>query len=225
MRKVKDLDVDWQFVRHALPLFGRGLALTLEISFLGILGATLLGFLVALCLFFKPRFLCGFAKGYTELARNTPLLIQLFFLYYGLHEVGISLSALACAVLGVVFLGGAYMAESFLLGLKALSRVQFESALSLGLSKWQSLRYILLPQSLAISLPSLGANVIFLLKETSVVSAIALADVMFVAKDLIGIYYKTNEALILLVLSYLVVLLPLSGLFVLLEKHYKQKTC
>ncbi|CRI32165.1 amino acid ABC transporter permease [Helicobacter ailurogastricus] len=219
------MDLDWQFMRHALPLFGRGLALTLEISFFGILGATLLGFGVALCLFFKPKVLCGLAKGYTELARNTPLLIQLFFLYYGLHEVGFSFSALVCAVLGVVFLGGAYMAESFLLGFKALNRVQLESSLSLGLSKWQSLLFVLLPQSLAISLPSLGANVIFLLKETSVVSAIALADLMFVAKDLIGIYYKTNEALVLLVLSYLVVLLPLSGLFVFLEKHYKKKTC
>ncbi|BCZ19601.1 Glutamine ABC transporter, permease protein GlnP [Helicobacter sp. NHP19-012] len=219
------MDLDWQFVRHALPLFGRGLALTLEISFFGVLGATLLGFLVALCLFFKPKVLKSLARGYSELARNTPLLIQLFFLYYGLHEVGLSLSALSCAVLGVVFLGGAYMAESFLLGLKALSKVQFESALSLGLSRWQSLYYVLLPQSLAISLPSLGANVIFLLKETSVVSAIALADLMFVAKDLIGIYYKTNEALVLLVLAYLVVLLPLSLLFTRLEKHYKGRAC
>lgn len=212
-------------MRHAVPLFGRGLCITLEISFFGILGATLLGFGVALCLFFKPKFLKSLAKGYSELARNTPLLIQLFFLYYGLHEVGLSFSALVCAVLGVVFLGGAYMAESFLLGFKALNRVQLESSLSLGLSRWQSLLFVLLPQSLAISLPSLGANVIFLLKETSVVSAIALADLMFVAKDLIGIYYKTNEALVLLVLSYLVVLLPLSGLFVFLEKHYKKKTC
>ncbi|WP_199764595.1 amino acid ABC transporter permease [Helicobacter bizzozeronii] len=219
------MDLDWDFMRHALPLFGRGLVITLEISFWGILGATLLGFGVALCLFFKLKFLASLAKIYTELARNTPLLIQLFFLYYGLHEVGLSLSALQCAVLGVIFLGGAYMAESFLLGLKALSKVQFESSLSLGLSKWQSLYFVLLPQSLAISLPSLGANTIFLLKETSVVSAIALADLMFVAKDLIGIYYKTNEALILLVLFYLVVLLPLSCLFVALEKHYKRKAC
>ncbi|WP_199764023.1 amino acid ABC transporter permease [Helicobacter felis] len=219
------MDLDWQFMRHALPLFGRGLFITLEISFWGILGATLLGFGVALCLYFKPKFLLRLARGYTELARNTPLLIQLFFLYYGLHEIGLSLSALSCAVLGVIFLGGAYMAESFLLGLKALSKVQFESSLSLGLSKWQSLYFVLLPQSLAISLPSLGANTIFLLKETSVVSAIALADLMFVAKDLIGIYYKTNEALILLVLAYLVVLLPLSGLFVALEKYYKKKIC
>ena len=83
--------------------------------------------------------------------------------------------------------------------------------------------YVILPQSLVISLPYIGANVIFLLKETSVVSAIALADILYVTKDLIGSYYKTSETLLLLVLCYLVVLLPLSLFFLFLEKYYKRK--
>ncbi len=218
------VDLDWQFMRHALGAFGWGLWLTLYISFAGIVCALGVGFGVALGLYFKG-FYSPFLACYVQIARNTPLLIQLFFLYYGLNQIGLSLSAKACAILGLGFLGGAYMAQSFLLGLKALPKVQLESALSLGLSRLQALRYVLFPQSLAICLPSLGANVIFLLKESSVVSAIALVDVMFVAKDLIGIYYKTNEALVLLVLSYLVVLLPLSGLFVALEKYYKRRVC
>ncbi|WP_163565338.1 amino acid ABC transporter permease [Helicobacter suis] len=218
------MELDWSFMLHAIPVFVQGLKISLLIAFFGILGATLLGFLVALLLFFKTPFLALCARVYVEIARNTPLLIQLFFLYYGLKEIGFSLSAMQCAIIGLSFLGGAYMAESFLLGLKALPKVQIEAALSLGLNRLQSLYYVLLPQSLAISLPSLGANVIFLLKETSVVSAIALTDVMFVAKDLIGIYYKTTEALILLVLTYLVVLLPLSLLFRTLEQFYKKKT-
>ncbi|WP_104753114.1 amino acid ABC transporter permease [Helicobacter salomonis] len=218
------MDLDWQFMRHALPAFGWGLWLTLYISVVGIVCALVVGFGVSLGLYFKGFWSRPLAW-YIQIARNTPLLIQLFFLYYGLNEIGFSLSAKACAIIGIAFLGGGYMAESFLLGLKALSKVQLESALALGLSRLQALRHILFPQSLAISLPSLGANVIFLLKESSVVSAIALVDVMFVAKDLIGIYYKTNEALVLLVLSYLVVLLPLSGLFVALEKYYKRRVC
>ena len=80
------------------------------------------------------------------------------------------------------------------------------------------MRYIILPQALAIAMPSVGANVIFLLKETSVFSAIALADLMFVAKDLIGMYYKTNEALFMLVVAYLIILLPISVIFSLLER-------
>lgn len=209
---------------HSVPAFARGLELSLVIAFFGVLCALMVGFVVALGLYFKTPILCKSALVYVQIARNTPLLIQLFFLYYGLNEVGLSLSAMQCAVIGLGFLGGAYMAESFLLGFKALPKVQMEAALSLGLNRFQSLCYVLLPQSLAISLPSLGANAIFLLKETSVVSAIALADAMFVAKDLIGIYYKTTEALVLLVLAYLLVLLPLSALFVALEAHYKRNT-
>ncbi|MFC3847131.1 amino acid ABC transporter permease [Helicobacter baculiformis] len=218
------MDLDWQFMYHVLPAFGRGLWLTLYISFAGIVGALGVGFLSALGLYF-PGFWSKPLGAYVQIARNTPLLIQLFFLYYGLNEIGFSLSAKTCAVVGIAFLGGGYMAESFLLGLKALPKVQLESALSLGLTRLQALKHVLFPQSLAISLPSLGANVIFLLKESSVVSAIALVDVMFVAKDVIGIYYKTDEALLLLVIAYLLVLLPLSILFVALEKHYKRHVC
>ena len=91
----------------------------------------------------------------------------------------------------------------------------------LGFSKLQQLRYIILPQAVSVSVPALVANVIFLIKEISVVSAIALADLMYVAKDLIGIYYKTNEALLMLVLSYLVILLPISLLGTWLERRVR----
>ena len=81
--------------------------------------------------------------------------------------------------------------------------------------------YVIFPQALALSVPSLVANVIFLIKETSVFSAIALADLMYVAKDLIGLYYQTEEALFMLVLSYLVLLLPISILGTLLERRLR----
>jgi polar amino acid transport system permease protein len=80
---------------------------------------------------------------------------------------------------------------------------------------------VILPQALAVCVPSLGANVIFLLKETSVVSIVALADLMFVAKDLIGMYYRTNEALLMLVLAYLAALLPLSIALRLIERRLR----
>jgi polar amino acid transport system permease protein len=83
------------------------------------------------------------------------------------------------------------------------------------------MRYVVLPQALSVSIPSLCANVVFLIKETSVFSAVALADVMFVAKDLIGLYYKTNEALFMLVVSYLIILLPLSLAASLLERRLR----
>ena len=95
-------------------------------------------------------------------------------------------------------------------GLEAVAIIQSEAGLSLGLKRWQVLVYIVWPQALAVSLPGYSANVIFMIKETSAFSVIALADLMFVAKDLIGLYYKTDEALFMLVVAYLVILLPIS---------------
>jgi polar amino acid transport system permease protein len=83
------------------------------------------------------------------------------------------------------------------------------------------LRYIILPQAVSISIPAFSANVIFLMKETSVFSAVALADLMYVAKDLIGLYYKTDEALLLLVIAYLIILLPISIIFTMIERRLR----
>ena len=85
-----------------------------------------------------------------------------------------------------------------------------EAAKAIGLSRWQVFRFVVLPQAWAVSVPAVGANVQFLIKETSVVSAVAVAELMFVTKDIIGMDYKTNEALLLLFISYLIILLPVS---------------
>ena len=158
---------------------------------------------------------------YIELSRNTPLLVQLFFLYYGFPKIGVRLSAEFCGAVGLAFLGGSYMAEAFRSGLEAVDDVQKESALSLGLNSRQILGYVILPQALSTSVPALVANIIFLLKETSVFSAISLMDLMFTAKDLIGLYYKTTESLFLLVVFYLLILLPVSIVGTLLERRLR----
>ena len=113
------------------------------------------------------------------------------------------------------------MAETLRSGLEAVDRIQTESALSLGMKPLQAVRYVVLPQAVSISEPAFVANVIFLLKETSVFSAISLMDLMFTAKDLIGLYYKTTECLFLLVIFYLIILLPVSVLGSLLERRLR----
>lgn len=160
--------------------------------------------------YFRIPLLTQVVEIYIELSRNTPLLIQLFFLYFGLPKIGIILSSEQCAVIGITFLGGSYMAEAFRSGLDNVAPIQMESALSLGLDHRQVFLNIILPQAISNSIPAFCANAIFLIKETSVFSAVALADLMFVTKDLIGIYYKTDEALLMLVIAYLVILLPIS---------------
>jgi polar amino acid transport system permease protein len=204
-----------------LPLYEKAMVLTLQIGWIGVAGSILIGLIVALILHFKVPVLRQIANVYVEIFRNTPLLIQLFFIYFGLPRLGLSITAETCGMLGLALLGGAYMTETFRSGLEAVPAIQTESASSLGFTKIQTARYVVLPQAFALSVPSFVANIIFLLKETSVFSAISLMDLMFTAKDLIGLYYKTTECLVLLVIFYLIILLPVSIAGTFLERKVR----
>jgi polar amino acid transport system permease protein len=204
-----------------LPLYEKAMVLTLQIGWIGVAGSILIGLFVALVMHFRIPVLRQIANVYVEIFRNTPLLIQLFFIYFGLPRLGLSITAETCGMLGLALLGGAYMAETFRSGLEAVPAIQTESASSLGLTKIQTARYVVLPQAFALSVPSFVANIIFLLKETSVFSAISLMDLMFTAKDLIGLYYKTTECLVMLVIFYLIILLPVSIAGTFLERKVR----
>ena len=210
------------FLVAMLPQYMEAAKLTLSIGLLGVLGSVLAGLVIAFIRVEKIPLLNGIAKAYIEVSRNTPLLIQLFFLYFGLPKAGIVLSSEACAIIGMIFLGASYMAESFRSGIEAVDLSQIEAGMAIGLTKAQRIRYVVLPQALAVAIPSIGANTIFLMKETSVFSAVALADLMYVAKDLIGLYYETDEALFMLVVSYLVILVPIAIIFSLLERRLRR---
>ena len=213
--------MNWDVILSYLPLYQDAMLLTLKIGWIGIVIAILLGLLCSLILHFQVPVLRQIVKFYIELFRNTPLLVQLFFLYFGLPKLGISLSAEFCGAGGLALLGGSYMEEAFRSGLEAVDRIQMESAQSLGMNKMQAMFYVILPQAVSISVPAFVANVIFLLKETSVFSAISLLDLMFTAKDLIGLYYQTAECLVLLVVFYLIILLPVSIAGSLVERRLR----
>lgn len=213
--------MDWEVVAEYLPLYQEAMVLTLRIGWLGIILAIALGLVCAMITHHRIPVLRQLVKAYIELFRNTPLLVQLFFIYFGLPKVGISMKAEMCGVIGLALLGGSYMAETFRSGLEAIESIQMESALSLGMTKTQAMWYVVLPQAISISVPAFVANVIFLLKETSVFSAISLMDLMFTAKDLIGLYYKTAESLFLLVIFYLLILLPVSVFGSMAERRFR----
>ncbi len=213
--------MDWTFVQKFTPMYVKAAGLTLRIAALGIVLSMVVGLLCCIVQRFRVPVLRRIVAVYIELARNTPLLVQLFFLYFGLPKVGIKLDSEHCAIIGLSFLGGAYMAEALRSGLDAVEFSQREAGACIGLTNLQNLRYVILPQALATAIPALCANVIFLIKETSVFSAVALADLMYVAKDLIGMYYRTDEALMMLVAAYLVLLLPVSLLFSWIERRLR----
>ena len=213
--------MDWNVIAQYLPLYKKAAWLTLRLGLAGIVIAIVVGLVCALAQYYKVSVLRRIVGAYIELSRNTPLLVQLFFIYYGLPKIGIKTNAEICGIVGLAFLGGSYMAEAFRSGLESIEPIQTESAMSLGMDHAQTMRYIILPQAMSISVPAFVANVIFLLKETSVFSVISLMDLMFTAKDLIGLYYKTTEWLFLLVVFYLLILLPVSLLGSWLERRLR----
>ena len=214
--------MDWSYVQEIIPRFVQAALVTLRLSAWGVSLSLLLGLAVALVTSYRVRPFDILARAYIELSRNTPLLIQLFFLYYGLPKIGIHWDGFTCGVIALTFLGGSYMAEALRAGLQAVPRGQVESARAIGLRRAQILRHVVLPQALAIALPALTANALFLVKETSVINAVSVAELLFVTKDIIGTDYMTNEALFMLLASYLVLLLPLSALAAWVEKRMRR---
>ncbi len=211
--------MDVEVIKTYLPLYNEAILLTVRLGWFGILAAFGIGLLGSVIQYFRIPVLRKIAAVYIEVFRNTPLLVQLFFIYFALPKIGIKISAESCGILGLGLIGGAYMTETLRSGLESIDKIQHESALSLGMTKRQVFFYIILPQAFSVSIPGIVANLIFLLKETSVFSTISLMDLMFTSKDLIGMYAKTIECLFLLVIYYLIMLLPVSVLGTIIERR------
>lgn len=215
------MGLNFDFMVKYLPWYVDAAILTVKIAFFGILFSLIVGVICSVVQYYRVPVIHRIVSVYIEISRNTPLLVQLFFLYFGFPKIGIVWSAEVCAIVGIAFLGGSYMSESMRSGLESVEKSQIESAASLGMGRLRTMKEVIFPEALAVSVPGVCANVIFLIKETSVVSGIALADLMYVTKDLIGLYYETDEALIMLVVFYLIILLPISILASLLERRLR----
>ena len=211
---------NWDYLITVWPDYWQAMQITAALSGMAIVLSLLLGLPLALALLRHSKF----ARAYVAVSRNTPLLIQLFFLYFGLPKIGIPLSGYTCAIIGLTFTGSAVMAEAFRGGLEAVQRGQHEAGLAIGLSPKQIFRHIELPQALAVSIPALGANALFLVKETSIVATLGIAELVFTTKDLIGLDYKTAEALFMLLVGYLLLLTPVVIFLTWLEKRLRWAT-
>lgn len=213
--------MSWQIITQSLPIFLKAFELTLWLSAVGIICSIIVGILCSLVQYFKVPVLHQIITAYVELARNTPLLIQLFFLYYAFPVIGLKMSAQVCGIIGLVFLGGAYMAEGFTGGFAGVNSSQIDDGKALGMNNLQLARYVVFPQGFALSMPALTANVIFLIKETSIFSVIAIPELTNTALDLIGMYYRSNEYLLVLVIAYAIILIPVILLLNYLERKVR----
>ncbi|WP_419513513.1 amino acid ABC transporter permease [Lactobacillus kimbladii] len=216
--------MSWQIINQSLPIFAKAFQLTIWLSAVGIILSIVVGIFCSLIQYFKVPILSQLITAYVELARNTPLLIQLFFLYYAFPVIGLKMSAQTCGIIGLVFLGGAYMAEGFTGGFAGVSSTQIDDGKALGMNNQQLARYVVFPQGFALSMPALTANIIFLIKETSIFSVIAIPELTNTALDLIGMYYRTNEYLLILVIAYAIILIPVIVLLTYLERKVRYGT-
>ena len=147
--------MDYEFITMYIPLYVEAAKLTIRIAAYGITGAFAVGITCCMIKELKIPILKQIVQMYIELSRNTPLLIQLFFLYFGLPKLEIVLSSEVCGVIGLIFLGGSYMAEGFRTGIDNVPYIQREAAYSLGMTKRQTFLKVILPQAIATSVPFL----------------------------------------------------------------------
>jgi polar amino acid transport system substrate-binding protein len=159
-----------------LPLLLRGAVTTMELSVLGMALAIVAGLVVVLMRLYGIAPLRWFAQAYVEVFRGTPLLIQLFLIYYGLPEIGIRLNAFCAAILGLGLNYAASEAENYRAGIQSVPHGQLEAALALGMSRWQTLHHVVLPQALRLVIPPVTNDFIAMFKDSSLVSVITMVE-------------------------------------------------
>lgn len=206
-------------VASNLPLLLDGLRVTVQLGGLALGLALALGVVLAVVRSVPVRPLRAIGTAYVEFFRNTPLLVQTFFAYFGLGAAGIRLPAFTAALLALGVYTGAFVAEAIRAGILAVDRGQHEAARSLGLSYGQMMRHVVLPQAIAITVPPLGNLAIALAKNTSLAGSVAVADLLYNANLVNARTFATYEVFAFVGLCYLAVTLPMGALVGQLERR------
>jgi His/Glu/Gln/Arg/opine family amino acid ABC transporter permease subunit len=212
------MDLDFSFLSEYWPYYTNGAWMTLKLSFFVVLLGTALGVVFALLRisgFWLLRFL---ASAYIEVIRGTPMLVQIVIIYYGLSEFGVNLPAFVAGVIALTINSSAYMAEVFRAGIGAIDKGQMEAARSLGLSRGQALRYVVIPQAFRNMLPAIGNEFIIIIKDSSLVSTIGIAEILYNAQVIRGTTFIPLEPLLVAAAIYFVMTFTLSKLLGALER-------
>ena len=202
----------WGRIWDALPLLLAGAVTTVEITAGGFLIAVALGLLAGALLGARSRSVRTAARVYTDVFRAVPVLTQLFILYFGLVEVGVRLEPLQAAILGFGINGGAYLAEVFRAGLLSVHHGQTEAAQMLGMTRLAVLRIVVLPHAMRIVLPWLAIYAIGVLKDSTLASAVAAPELMFLARKLVDRTFLGPQIYFSVAVIYLAMSLPLARL-------------
>lgn len=185
-----DLSGLTDLLRDALPWMLKGALWTLVLALSSVFFGTLIGTLVAVTRLAKVPLLARLAAVYVSCMRGTPLLVQLFVIYFGLPSIGLQFEPITAGILGLSLNVGAYLSETIRGAINGVAHGQSNAALSLGLTKSQSLRYVIGPQALRLAVPSLSNSLISLIKDTSLVSVIAVSELMLTTKEVIATTFQ-----------------------------------
>lgn len=210
---------DWSFLEENLPELLRGLQNTMEVSAIGIAGAFSIGLLLGAARAHRIPVISQLAAAYVELIRNTPILVQIFFLFYGLPQFDIRLSSYTTAWLAVMIWGGAFNTENFRAGFEAVPARYREAASALGFGRVATFLNVTLPIGGRIALPPSINTYISVLKNTALMTAIGFAELTSVAYSINAVTFRSFEVFAFLAVAYLIIVWTLSALIRLVESH------
>ena len=200
----------------------RGTLVTVEVTAAALVLGCVLGLLIGIGrLNPRRRFIYGICTVYVTFIRGTPLLVQLFLLFFGLPQFDILLPAFVCGVLGLGVYSGAYVSEIVRGAIQSVDRGQMEAARSIGMSSAQSMRAIILPQAVVRMIPPLGNEFIALIKNSALVSLLTIHDLMHEGQKIISVSYRSLEVYLAIALVYLVLTSAASYLLHRLERHIR----
>ena len=209
--------------REFLPILLQGMGMTVLVTLCALVLATLLGIVWALMRTSGMRWLAWPAMAFTNTIRGIPILVQLFYIYFVLPELGVDLNAFQAGVLGLGLAYSAYMGEVFRSGILAVDPGTIEAAQSLGMTRARVLTRVVLPQAVRIVLPPYGNNLIMLLKDSSQASVITVAEMSTQARLIAASTFKNQEVWTLVALLYLCLSVPLILLVAWLEKRFGRR--
>ena len=214
------MELDFSPVWAGWPDLMRGALVTVEITACALVLGCVMGLLIGIGrLNPKNRFIYGICTAYVAAIRGTPLLVQLFILFFGLPQFGIMLPAFACGVLGLGIYSGAYVSEVVRGAIQSIDKGQMEAARSIGMSSGQAMVSVILPQAVVRMIPPLGNEFIALIKNSALVSLLTIHDVMHQGQKIISVSYRSLEVYLAIALIYFV----LTGVTTLLLRHFEKR--
>lgn len=214
--------MNFSFLQKYYGFFIDGTSITLFLSFFGVMFGVMLGVLLALMKLSKNPLMKGFAASYIELVRGTPLLVQLYIIYYGLPKIiGMDFADSTLGIIAISLNSAAYVGEIIRAGIQSIDKGQMEAARSLGLPHRMAMVNIIIPQAFKNILPALGNEFIVLIKESAIVSVVGIHDLMYNADTVRGNTYLPFEPLVVAAAVYFTITFVLSKILGLLERRMR----